>query len=103
MKGVNSYETTKCKLEYLPVVPMPPDDNVVKWYMDMMQEIGTDLELGHIFAHADEAINYKMLVISWIRQSSNDKIIPLISGFHTILVKLKILFKKYCCLGFIDW
>ena len=27
-------ETGKCKLEYLPVAPLPPHDNIVKWYMD---------------------------------------------------------------------
>ena len=32
-----------------------------------------------------------------------DKIIPLMGGFHNILVNLQILFKKYGCLGFKDW
>ena len=58
------HSTTKCKLEYLPVVPLPPDDSVIKWYMDMIYQIVDDLELGHIFSHADEAIYSKMLIIS---------------------------------------
>ena len=97
------HSTTKCKLEYLPVVPLPPDDSVIKWYMDMILQIADDLELGHIFSHADEAIYSKMLIISWMNQEKYDKIIPLMGGFHTILVNLKILFKKYGCLGFKDW
>ena len=84
MKTVTNSITTKCKLEYLPVVPLPPGDNVIKWYMDMMMEIAHDLELDYIFAHADEAINSKMLIISWLNQDEYDKIIPLMGGFHTI-------------------
>ena len=103
MKTVTNSITTKCKLEYLPVVPLPPGDNVIKWYMDMMMEIAHDLELDYIFAHADEAINSKMLILSWLNQDEYDKIIPLMGGFHTILVILKILFKMYGCLGFKDW
>lgn len=102
-KNVTKCSTTKCKLEYLPVVPLPSGDNVIKWYMDMMLQIADDLELDFIFAHADEAINSKMLMISWIDQEKYDTIIPLMGGFHTILVNLKILFKKYGCLGFSDW
>ena len=54
--------------------------------------------MGHIFSHADEAIYSKMLIISWMNQEKYDKIISLMGdfmgGFHTILVNLKILFKK---------
>ena len=32
-----------------------------------------------------------------------DKMIPLTGRFHMILVNLKILFKRYGCLGFKDW
>ena len=102
-KNVTKCSTTKCKLEFLPVVPLPPGDNIIKWYMDMMVQMSDDLELDFIFAHADEAINSKMLMISWIDQEKYDKIIPLMGGFHTILVNLKIMFKKYGCLGFSDW
>ena len=69
----------------------------------MILQIADDLELGHIFSHADEAIYSKMLIISWMNQEKYDKLIPLMGGFHTILVNLKILFNKYGCLGFKDW
>ena len=103
MKTVTNCSTTKCKLEYLPLIPLPPGNNVIKWYMDIIMQIADDLELDYIFAHADEAINSKMLIISWLNLVGYDKIIPLMGGFHTILVNLKILFKKYGCLGFKDW
>lgn len=69
----------------------------------MMIQIADDLEIEYLFAHADEAINSKKLMISWENQDKYDKIIPLIGGFHTIIVNLKILFKKYGCLGLSDW
>jgi hypothetical protein len=75
MKGVTDSQTTKCKLEYHPVVPLPQGDNVIKWYMDMIVQIANDLDLDHVFAHADEAINSKMLVISWLNPERYDKII----------------------------
>ena len=33
-----------------------------KWYTDMIMPIAHDLELENIFAHADDAINSKMLI-----------------------------------------
>ena len=74
-----------------------------KWYMDMIMDIVHYRELDYIFAHADEAINSKMLITSWLNQDDYDKFIPLMGGFYTILVILKILFKKYGCLVFKDW
>ena len=35
MKGAIESTAGRCKLEYLPLIPLPPHDNVVKWYMDM--------------------------------------------------------------------
>ena len=103
MKSVTSCSTTRCKLKYLLVVPLPPDDNVIKWYMDMILQMANDLELDYIFAHADEAINSKMLIISWLHQEKYKTIISIMGGFHTILVNLKILYKKYGCLGLSNW
>ena len=103
MKDTASAETIKCKLEYFPVVPFPPSDNIVKWYMDMIIQLAADLEIDHVFVHADEAIHSKMLMIIWLHEGKYDKLIPLIGGFHTLLVYLKILHKKYACLGLQQW
>ena len=48
MKSVTNCSTTKCKLEYLAVVPLPPGDNVIKWYMDMIVQMADDLELDYL-------------------------------------------------------
>ena len=62
-----------------------------------------DLQIDHIFVHADETINSKMWMIIWLCEKKYDKIIPLIGGFHALLVYLKILLKKYGCLSLQQW
>ena len=103
MKAVTDCTTRRCKLEYLPVIPLPPHDNVVKWYMDMIQKMLDQLEIDHIFLHADQAIHSKVLIIQWLNQGKYDQIITFLGGFHTIMVNLKILEKKYSCLGLKEW
>ena len=46
---------------YLPVVPVPPHDNFVKWYMDNIVQIMEEIETEEIFVHADKAIIVKLL------------------------------------------
>ncbi len=103
MKSVTESTTTRCKLEYLPVIPLPPHDNVVKSYMDMILKMLDQLEIDHICLHTDEAIDSKVLIIQWLNQEKYDQIITFLGGFHTIMVNLKILGKKYSCLGFKEW
>ena len=42
-------------------------------------------------------------MIKWIETGDYEKIVPLLGGFHTILVFLKILHKKYGVLGLKEW
>ena len=39
----------------------------------------------------------------WLYNGKHENVVPLISGFHTLLIYLKILHKKYNCLGLLDW
>ena len=103
MKQVTETNTEKCFLEYLPVVPLPPGDNVCKWYLDLLVKMIDDLEADCIFLHADEAVYSKVMMIKWLHDDNYNKIIPLLGGFHTLLVKLKILRKKYGILGLKEW
>ena len=98
MKDTSRKNTVKGKLEYLPVIPFPPGDNIVKYYLDMIKDLAEELGLDHIFVHADQAINSKINMILWMHKYKYNKIIPLLGGFHTVLVYLKILYKKYGCL-----
>ena len=103
MKDTSRKNTVKGKLEYLPVIPFPPGDNIVKYYLDMIKDLAEELGLDHIFVHADQAINSKINMILWMHKYKYNKIIPLLGGFHTVLVYLKILYKKYGCLRLQDW
>ena len=42
-------------------------------------------------------------MIMWLFNGKYESVIPLIGGFHTLLVFLKILYNKYICLGLQDW
>ena len=103
MKKVTKSETKQALLEYLPVVPLPPTDNICKWYLDRINKMIEELESDCVFLHADEAVYSKILMIKWIETGDYEKIVPLLGGFHTILVFLKILHKKYGVLGLKEW
>ena len=69
-------------------------DNIVQ----IMEEIGTE----ELFVHADDTINSKIVMIMWLYNDKYENVIPLIGGFHILLVYLKILYTKYNCLGLQD-
>ncbi len=93
----------KSVTEYLPVIPLPPQDNIIKWYMDIVLKMLDQLEIDHIFLHADEAIDSKVLIIQWLNNGKYDQIITFLGGFNTIMVNSKILGKKYAFLGLKEW
>ena len=43
------------------------------------------------------------MMIEWLNEGFYDKIFQLLGGFHTLLVKLKILHKNFGLLGMKDW
>ena len=52
-----------------------------------MEETGTE----EIFFHEDTAIYSKTVKIMWFYNGKYENVIPLIGGFHTLLVYFKIL------------
>ena len=98
MKDTFSKNTLKCKLEYLPVIPFPPGDNIVKYFLGMIKELPEELGVDHVFAHADELMGSKINTILWIHKYKYNRKILLLGGFHILLVYLKTLCKKYDCL-----
>ena len=103
MKEVTVSTKKKSLLDYMEVIPLPPNDTVCKWYLDLLLDMANDFGIQCIFAHSDEAIYCKMVLLQWLHQGKYDKIINLLGGFHTIMVKLKILYKRYGALGFREW
>ena len=56
-------------------------------------------EMVDDFLHRDEAVHCKIMMIKKINEGQEDKIITLFGGYHVLLVKLKILHKKFGILG----
>ena len=69
---------------------------------NLYKEVG-QLDLKCLFLHADEVVYSKLMMIKWLNEGLYDKIFQLWGDFHTLLVKLKILHKKYGLLGTQDW
>ena len=103
MKRVTECETVKSFVDYLEVVPFPSKGNICKWYTDMILEMAEELGVDYIFAHSDKAICCKMVLIHWLNEKKYDKVVNHIGGLHTLMVKLKIMYKKYDALGFREW
>ena len=53
--------------------------------------------------YADETVYFKLMMIKCLNERPYYKIFPLLGGFHTLIVKLKILHKKNVLLGMKDW
>ena len=62
-KETSHAETVKCKLDYHPVVPVPPHDNIVKWYMDNIVQIMGEIGTEKIFVYADDAFNNTIVMV----------------------------------------
>ena len=88
----------------MPIIPQPVNDYaVLKSYLVFLMETTENLELKHIFTHCDEAVYSKLLKIIWKHGTKYAKIIPLLGGFHQVLCLLKIIYKRYACLGLDKW
>ena len=105
-KKVTSVETTQSRNENLPTIPHPPDDSIGKYYLDYILDLADSLRLDHIFVHCDQAVFCKMSQIIWKEMDKSakyNKIKCLMGGFHTLLVRLKVLNKQFRALGFRHW
>ena len=103
MKSVSSVRTHKAILECLKVVSFPPGDNVCKWYIaNLSKEVG-QFDSEFLFLYDDEAVFSNLMTIKWLNEELYDKILPLLGGSHTLLVKLKILHKNYGLSAMKDW
>ena len=100
MKQICGKSFNEMSLQYLPVIPQPVSDYaVLKSYLLFLCETTDNLEIKHIFAHADEAVISKLLELIWISGDQFKRVIPLMGGFHQLMNLQKIMFKWYACLG----
>ena len=89
MKQITQHETMRAVLDYLPVLSSTPGD------MQMVHDLESDCN----FFHEYQAVYCKMMIIKWLNKGQQDKITPLLGGFHALLMKSKFLHKKFGVLG----
>ena len=82
-------------------MPEPPDYAVLKSYLDFLVDTTDNLSIKH--SHADEAVYSKILHIIWKHGDRYKKVIPLMGGFHQLLVLQKIIYKRHGCMGYKKW
>ena len=94
-----------CNLNRLlpPVIPYPPYESVLKYYLEFLLDLKSNLEIDNIFCHSDQDVFYKISQIMWKEGDKYKGIINIMGGFHTLLVNLKILYKKNGLLGLRGW
>lgn len=93
----------QCIQEYLPVIPSPPEYPVCKQYLDNLIEMINDLEISHIYVHADEAVYSKLCHILWKNPEIYKSVVMIMGGFHQLRVKQRLLYKRFHCLGIKQW
>ena len=102
-RAVTELNTRKSLLEYMPVFPEPPEYPVCKAFLDKLLDLMKELEIGHIFAHADEQMYARLAHILWKYPEVYQKVIILMGGFHQLRVRQRILYKRHACKGFKSW
>ena len=95
MREVTQSSPIKFVQEYQPVLPHAPEYPICKKYLDGIIDIINDLELSHIYVHADELVYSKLCHILWKNPKLYKQVIVLMGGFHQLRVMQKILYKRY--------
>jgi len=92
-KEVTSKEVRKSLLEYLPVIPEPPEYHVCKNFLVRLLDLMKEVE--HIFAHSDEQVYARLAHILWKFPEVYKDIVILMGGFHQLRVRQRILYKRH--------
>ena len=79
------------------MVPEPPEYPVCERFLDDLLDIMKELDLDHIFAHADELVYSKLVDIF---PDICNRVIILMGGFHQLRVRPKQIYRLYTCLDF---
>ena len=87
----------------MPVIPEPPSYAVCKEYLETLKHIAEELNLDHIFAHADEQVYAQLAQIIWKHGEYYKNVIILMGGFHQLRVAQRLLYKRFGCLDYKEW
>ena len=97
-KDTSNLMFDKSLIEYLPMAPEPPEYPVCKKFLDDLLDIMKELDLDHIFVHADELVYSKLVYIFWKFPDIYDRVIVLMGGFNQLRVLQKQICKQCACL-----
>ena len=86
-----------------PLAIYPPNESVLKDYLDFLIDLKSDLRIDSIFCHSDQDVFYKISQMMRMAGNKYKEIINIMGGFHFLLVNLKILCKKYGLLSLRGW
>ena len=71
--------------------------------MILINEMMKELDLEHIFAHADEQVYARIAHIIWKCPERYKNVVILMGGFHQLRVRQKTINKRYACLASKTW
>ena len=63
--------------------------------MDFAIDVLNDLEITHNFVHADEKVYANLVQLIWKYPDHYNQITPLMGGFHSLKVKLRLLHERF--------
>ena len=87
---ISTKHTVKSDLDFHPVLSYPPNDSILKDYLDFLIDLKDDLKIDYNFSHSDQDVFYKISQIIW-KEKNYEGIINRMGGFHILLVNLKII------------
>ena len=79
----------KSIVAYLPMVPEPPEYPACKMFLDDLLDIMKELDLDHIFAHANELVRSKFVHILWKFPDIYNRVMVLMGGFHQLKTNIQ--------------
>ena len=62
---VTDKPTIQSYLDYFPVIPYPPNESVLKYYVDFLIDPKSDIEIDNIFCLSDQDVFYKISQLMW--------------------------------------
>ena len=76
---------------------------VCKAFLDKLLDLMKELEIGHVFGHADEQVCARLAQILWKHLEVYQKVVILMGEFHQLRVRQRILYKRHAFQGYKSW
>ncbi len=81
----------------MPAIPEPAEYLVCKAFLDKLPDLMKELEIGHVFAYADEQVYARLAHILWKHPEVYQQAAILMGGVHQLRVRQIILYQRHAC------